>query len=972
MSDYKAYIEDLKAAVSLEKVVGETGGLTVRRQGKYFTTREHDSLSIDAERGWFEWYSKGDGPGSKGDVIEWLMHWGGCGDFEGAIRWLADRTGLQFKGSEEAAQKYQAKQVKYDTLTVIAQFLGKAFWATASAKEYAEGRGFSEETLQRARVGYWHWDLAGELRAELQLRQIPADRPEVVAVLGFSGDVAGWADKYGLDPKEVKKEWIEKARVPGMPKDLLIYPHFERGKCVYLSGRRLDYTPESDFPKAWNMRALFAAWQPFFNAAYTGRDDYLVVVEGQADAITLAQWGIPSMALVGAKSKNEMLIERLRRIPKVYVALDADQAGAKGTRALAELLGPATLVVTWPGGGDANDWLKSGGGSEAGCRELLIGSPIYALWMARRWRTYPPMEQEDARRYAYELMASLLPYDYAMNAGLLAEVMGLRPPDLNRVVRAIKTERDLAAQGVEEAQPVLKDAPKTVKPSKNGHGPQLDEALEDYLVGESRDHEGHAQCCKRLFGDKIAFVPEWGWMTYNGKHWVRDGADHQVQHWVVETLKLRRHLAVERELEPLVTATACKRNNVLSTQGQLERMVLASVNDFDSDPDLLNVGNGVLDLRTGAVVPHSPQQRFTYCLAADYNPKADYSDWLMFLVSATGPRTLLGGYDSDPELLNWLQQAVGYSLTGRTSEAALFYLYGPTRSGKGTFTQTLLALLDRPLGAAIDFNVLTQQRSEDSQNFALAPLKPCRLLVGNEPGKYERFNEAKMKQLTGEDMVRCSLKHRDAFEYKPQYKIWLSSNWPFNADTSDEAAWGRARVVVFPNSFLGKEDKGLKDRLQSIEGLEGVLAWAVEGAIQWFGNEKGLKTPQSVQEATKIQRHEQDFIQQFLDDCTEEADNNEFVISSELYAAYVGWSASNLVTAQKQRSFSLALQGKGIKRGKAYVSEGPEMMGLFEKSQIMPVRSKQVRVNFGLKLNEDGKALTNVKASARHKTEQDG
>lgn len=956
MDDFKAFLERLKEAAKIEEIVAETGKFQLVRSGKYWRTKEHDSLSIDPVRGWFEWYSKGTGPGARGDVLEWLQHHGGYPDFMDAVRWLSDRTGVRYEWSEAETRKYQARRARMDALTLIAQFMAELLHKESGkgALAYAQGRGWEDETISEAGLGFWSWDkeLKGQLRGHLQMHEVDPTRPEAVAILGFEGDVLTWGEKWEIPRDRIDQAWIAERRIPGAPPNLLVYPHWEGRRCVYLAGRRLDWKEDDPWPKSWNVRSAFVGGKrPYWNRAHDAASDYVVVVEGQGDAVTLQEWEIPSVALAGARA-DKHLIERLRRHERVYVALDSDAAGESGSRLLAEELGPATLIVTWPGGGDANDWLKHGATAHD-CQKMLAEAPIYALYMAQQLYRVSQLERENARRFVYELIASLMPYDYARYAIPLAVAMGhisdsgaVRTADLNKIIRAIKTERDLAAMGVEEAKPVKEAA---TKPVHTIYG-ELTPELEEVLLSRSRDHEGHARCVKALYGDKLAFVPEWGWLFYNGKFWDREGAEHKAQGLVVRTLKMRRHLGTEKEIEHLVKATPASKSNVVSTQSLLERLVLAKTSDFDNVPNYLNCANGVVDLRTGELLAHdSLQYRFTYCLPTAYKPGADYTDWLLFLGQVTGEADRDGLYYVDKELLDWLQMAVGYSLTGHTSEGCLFYLYGPTRSGKGTFTQTLQKLLGKPLAAGIDFNILVQQRGEDAQNFALAPLKPCRILVGSEPGKYERFNEAKMKALTGEDTVRCSFKQKDHFEYDPQFKIWLSSNWPFNADTSDAAAWGRARIIRFPNSFLGQEDKHLKVRLQ--QGMEGILAWAVEGSRAWFASEKGLVTPPAVESETKEQRVSQDYIQQFLDDCCE-VDGESFTSSKELYKVYKLWCDGEL-TAQKPRSFSLSLQAKGIGTDKSYVN----VQQSFFNGNGEGVTRKQARGYRGVRLNESGAEL---------------
>lgn len=262
-------------------------------------------------------------------------------------------------------------------------------------------------------------------------------------------------------------------------------------------------------------------------------------------------------------------------------------------------------------------------------------------------------------------------------------------------------------------------------------------------------------------------------------------------------------------------------------------------------------------------------------------------------------------------MADWLQIAVGYSITGQTREEILFYLYGPSRSGKGTFTETLLSLLGAPLAKEVSFSMFLAQRTGDSQNFDLAPLKPCRFVAASESNTYERFNEAKIKALTGGNEIYCAFKHHTHFNYRPQFKIWLSSNQPINADPDDEAVWGRIRIVEFLHSHLGNEDKSLKHDMRSPEILTGVLAWAIQGAIRWYKLGKtGLPETETSVQAKTVQRAELDNVQAWLDETC--ALSDVFCAYSALYNSYESWCKDRGVEPKKQKGFSQSLIHKGF------------------------------------------------------------
>jgi putative DNA primase/helicase len=331
-------------------------------------------------------------------------------------------------------------------------------------------------------------------------------------------------------------------------------------------------------------------------------------------------------------------------------------------------------------------------------------------------------------------------------------------------------------------------------------------------------------------------------------------------------------------------------------------LAVVKLSEFDSDPNVLNCSNGVVDLRTGQLVAHGPSNRFTYCVPTPYVPAARSELWRKFLAESVGEYS---------EIADWLQMSVGYSITGLTREEVLFYIEGPTRSGKGTFEHTKLSLLGSPLARGVDFNTFTSKRDGDSQNFDLAPLRAARLISASESGRYSSLNEAVVKNITGNDPITAAFKHRDQFTYTPQFKIWLSSNYPVKGDVDDDAFWGRIRVIRFPNSHLGNEDKTLKWRMASPENLPGVLAWAVEGARLWYAQPQGLPIPFAVAVATQRHRDELDHVQQWLEECAEPKAENT-IANAVLYLSYQNWCEGNGHTPKKAPAFGRALVAKGF------------------------------------------------------------
>ena len=505
-----------------------------------------------------------------------------------------------------------------------------------------------------------------------------------------------------------------------------------------------------------------------------------------------------------------------------------------------------------------------------------------------------------------------------------------------------------------------------------------DPPVDNILLKLGTHDEGNAQCTHARYKGRFLHNEEFGWLQHTGTHWTSEAADAAVERAITETLEARIAAAVAAgasQYGQLIKDCIPNNRKVTGAKNQLRSAVHAPVDSFDSDPDLLNCKNGVVNLRTGTISPHDVKQRFMYCTAVPYNPNADYSDWVQWLTDATSK--------DDAE---WLQTASGYSATGHTREEILIYIKGPTRSGKGTFDGALRGAMGSPLAKSVSFSTFTTDRGKDDQNFDLAPLKPARLIIASESQQHERFNEAKIKQVTGGDSISCAFKHKTHFEYKPQFKIWLLSNHPVNADPDDDAVWGRIRVVEFPHSHLGCEDKSLKEKMHSPAGLEPVLAWIVAGAKQWYAlGSKGLSELAKNAAVKQSQRNDLDGVQMWIDECcttiysakaaaleaadkakkateatkqtadiagkqrlhdealaaikaaedaaTHAKDISEVATaSSMIYQSYQQWCKDNGATPKLQKGFTQSLDKKGFAKGRAYID------------------GKQCRVTYGISI----------------------
>lgn len=429
-----------------------------------------------------------------------------------------------------------------------------------------------------------------------------------------------------------------------------------------------------------------------------------------------------------------------------------------------------------------------------------------------------------------------------------------------------------------------------------------DEETTRIFENEPLDHEGTARCVVALYHGVYRYVKTHGWLAYNGRYWEFD--DASIGRAIVRVLRLREDFIKAKIEDPKIAAgmrkqVACNSWAVAGVRNRLQEQkeFLATIEDFDNDAHLLNCWNGVLNLRTGDLQQHNSSQLFTHCLQIEYNPDAYCEDWIDFIKQVV-----------PEDLVEFVQIMSGYFLTGSTVEEVMFYLYGPTRSGKGTYSEPILDILGS-LAIGLNFKTFTADRTGDTQNFDLAPLKGRRLVIASESRKNERLNEAVLKQVTGGDNVYCANKGKPHFSYKPTFKILLQSNHPANVDANDAAAWGRLRVIHFPNSHLGTEDKDLKRRLKTTEALQGIFTWMVEGALAWYAN--GLPLPENIINLTARQRTQANSVAMFIDQCCT-VDDTAFSPGTPLYHSYVDWAKEEGYAPVGRKNFTTSLAELGF------------------------------------------------------------
>jgi putative DNA primase/helicase len=344
-----------------------------------------------------------------------------------------------------------------------------------------------------------------------------------------------------------------------------------------------------------------------------------------------------------------------------------------------------------------------------------------------------------------------------------------------------------------------------------------------------------------------------------------------------------------KELIPLESHH--KQETILNAASYIPSMIVGN-SCLDTNPMLLNCGNGTLDLSTGILREHSPDDYITRIVSIDFDPGAECPVFIQFLRKI---------FTDDDELMCYLQRFIGYCLTGRTDEQVLLFLYGTGANGKTTLANIIGALLG-DFAATAGGDLLLQRNGGDLNTLvALAALRGTRLVKISELDDGERIAEARVKSLTGGDVISCRFLHQGFFEYRPAFKVLLLGNYKPTIRGTDHGIWRRIHLLPFKVTISDSEkDPGLYQKLMN--ELPGILAWAVRGCMAW--QKHGLHPPKVVLEEVNAYRKDEDAFRLSFAYLRRIAHLNT-VESKPMYLLTVlGWSPRSLRVVRQERQVS--------------------------------------------------------------------
>ena len=412
------------------------------------------------------------------------------------------------------------------------------------------------------------------------------------------------------------------------------------------------------------------------------------------------------------------------------------------------------------------------------------------------------------------------------------------------------------------------------------------------------DDAGNADAFVKIMPNEYLHTTSRGWFKWNNKYWQNRDAEPALKRDVEAVLRRRQFFTGNEK----IFAAARPTNGKINACAEILKYKLAAgVEQFDTHADRITAPNGVINMRTGELMPHDKTLMLTTCVNAEYDQTTDTA-----LITEFLNEVVKGGSD----VVNWLQQALGYFATGEKHIEKALYIWGAARAGKGTLSEALQHLLGE-LAQTINFSSLVERREPDTNNFDLAAYITAHTVVADESDRRDKLNAGKIKSITGGGAIRCAFKGKDSFQYQPKFKIAMISNHAPNADPADDAVWSRLWVVEFPNSHAGTEDTTIKLRFKTESYQKALLNWLVRGAMAMYQSPNGrIDEPPTVKQSTSEARSALDTVQQWLEACCKCGGDDRFASSDAVYRSYSQWSEANGYEPKNLRNLMLSLKAK--------------------------------------------------------------
>jgi len=420
----------------------------------------------------------------------------------------------------------------------------------------------------------------------------------------------------------------------------------------------------------------------------------------------------------------------------------------------------------------------------------------------------------------------------------------------------------------------------------------------------------------------LRYCPSLGWLSRPGTRNYWEMNDVDADKCVVSYLDNLRRVASDAvahnidDAEQLLKyaksqSTDAGRRGILSIA---KSFLAVHADELDHDAYVLNTASGLVSLVTSDAaqvygiedadykIPFIDDKGhiLTKCAPFDPNDVTGWDTWRSFVTDVC--RTADGQEDAEFEL--YLQMVCGMAAFGEVKEEGLWLVYGDGRNGKSTFFNAVSEVMGT-YSDTINPDVLMDRQSN---RFGLARIRGVRVLLCGELEEGQRLSTKILKRMTSTDPVSVERKGHDVETVQPTHSLLMYTNFLPRIYSTDDGTWRRIRVLPFEAHFDGKRKNYAKTLVSECGGA--ILRWIIQGALLFSYGEYALPTCKRVEDASARYRIEENWLQRFLDDCTESV-GGAMIGSTALYEEYCFYCDREHERPHRRQEFKQGMERLG-------------------------------------------------------------
>lgn len=386
-----------------------------------------------------------------------------------------------------------------------------------------------------------------------------------------------------------------------------------------------------------------------------------------------------------------------------------------------------------------------------------------------------------------------------------------------------------------------------------------------------------------------------GWMHWDERRWASASDEAVVEAVRKSLLRVSTKVLASGDTDGIKAVTSLlMKSRIAAITVLMKGVAEVPAGQFDHQNDLLNVGNGVVDLRTGDLLPWDRKYLLSRITDTEYVAGARHADWDTCLKAL------------EPEVMDWMQVRFGQAITGwPTPDDVLPVGVGGGSNGKSTLLAGMFTALGDHMTLVPDKLLRASPNDHPTE---LMSVFGARVAIIEETPEAGQLNVQRLKAVLGTSRMTARGMYQNNISWTPTHSLFLMSNYVPQIRETDHGTWRRLALVRFDKTFPKNESFRSNLSVGGDGRREAVLAWLVEGAVRWYEN--GIPAaPARVDTDTRVWRGESDQILAFMDEGYFELDPQSCVLTNDLLEVFNRWMVSRGQSSWSANTFATRLAG---------------------------------------------------------------